>query len=285
MNTPQIERSALLPGAYNGTAESSKSAVSWAAILAGAVVAASVSLILVAIGSGLDLLSVSPWSGSGVSLTTFTALSAIWFIVIQWVASGVGGYLTGRLRTRWVDTHTHEVFFRDTAHGFVTWALASILAALLFASAAASLTSGATHAAALAAGLGPRGATMGGSYDLDVLFRSAGSDANGPSSVPDPRPEALRLMANGLSHGDVPPSDRTYLASVVAAHTGISQSDAEQRVDVFIAQSKEAADKGRKATAAFAIFTAISMLIGAFIACVAAALGGQRRDFQAVSAR
>jgi hypothetical protein len=284
MNTPQIERSALLPGAYNGTAESSKSAVSWAAILAGAVVAASVSLILVAIGSGLDLLSVSPWSGSGVSLTTFTALSAIWFIVIQWVASGVGGYLTGRLRTRWVDTHTHEVFFRDTAHGFVTWALASILAALLFASAAASFTSGATHAAAMAAGPGSRGATMGGSYDLDVLFRSAGSDANGPSSA-DPRPEALRLMANGLSHGDVPPSDRTYLASVVAAHTGISQSDAEQRVDAFIAQSKEAADKGRKATAAFAIFTAISMLIGAFIACVAAALGGQRRDFQAVSVR
>src|SRR5262245_60628885 len=111
--------------------EAFSSAVSWPAILAGAFVAASVSLILIALGSGLGLASVSPWRGEGASATTFTVITAIWLIVIQWVASGLGGYVTGRLRTKWVRTHTHEVFFRDTAHGFVTWALSTVIGAFV----------------------------------------------------------------------------------------------------------------------------------------------------------
>src|SRR3981189_3715567 len=93
------------------------SAVSWPAIVAGAFVAASVSLVLFALGSGLGFASISPWPGHGVSATTFAVTTAIWLIVMQWVSSGFGGYITGRLRTRWIGTHTHEVFFRDTGHG------------------------------------------------------------------------------------------------------------------------------------------------------------------------
>src|ERR1700730_4835360 len=97
--------------------ESPISAVSWPAIIAGAVVAAAASLVLVVLGSGLGLASVSPWRNVGASATTFTIMTAIWLIVVQWAASGLGGYLTGRLRTKWVGTHTNEVFFADTAHG------------------------------------------------------------------------------------------------------------------------------------------------------------------------
>lgn len=270
-----IERSAVAPV----PSESAQSAVSWAAIIAGAAVAASASLILVAIGAGFDLLSVSPWGGHGVSAATFTAMTAVWFVVIQWVASAVGGYVTGRLRTKWVALHTHEVFFRDTAHGFATWGVATLLTAFVFASSAASLVSGGTHVAAApmqgstASGPGP----LAASYDLDVLFRGASFNTAG-SGTPDPRPEVMRLVANGLANGEVPSADHSYLAALVAARTGISQAEANQRVDAFITHSKAAADKARKASAAFAILTGISLLIGAFIACVAAALGGRERD-------
>jgi hypothetical protein len=270
-------------------AESSRSAISWGAIIGGAVVAAAVSLVLIALGAGFDLAAVSPWSGSGASATTFTAMTAIWFIVIQWLASAAGGYLTGRLRTQWVNTHAHEVFFRDTAHGLVTWALASVLAAGVLTSTAASLTAGGVRAATtLASGAAASDNTRGtaaGSYDLDVLFRGreANSDA-GTAAVAQARAEAMRIFANGLSNRGVPADDRRYLAQLVSARTGVSQAEAEQRVDTFLEHSKQAADRARKTGSAIALFTALSMLIGAFIACVAAAIGGRRRDEELIPA-
>jgi hypothetical protein len=286
MNTRVTESGLFEPGAFGASAESSRSAVSWAAIFAGAVVAAAVSLILVALGSALGLSALSPWSG-GASATTFTVMTAIWLIITQWVAAAFGGYLTGRLRTKWVATHTHEVFFRDTAHGFVAWALATVLTVALLASAAASLAAGGARIAAVgssAALAGTRGPGPMGSYDLDVLFRGGSADAAAPGGA-DPRGEALRILANGLGNGgkgaDVAAEDRAYLASVVSARAGVSPAEAQARVDTFITRSKEAMDNARKAGAAAALFTARSMLVGAFIACVAAALGGGRRDLNA----
>jgi hypothetical protein len=93
------------------------------------------------------------------------------------------------------------------------------------------------------------------------------------------------IRSNGVRNGDVPPADRTYLAQLVAAKTGVPQADAQKRVDDTIASTKEAetkarqaADAARKATATFAIFTALSLMIGAFVACAAAAYGGNLRD-------
>jgi hypothetical protein len=309
----------------NQTVESTKSAVSWGAIVAGAVVAAAVSLILLALASGLGLASVSPWPNSGASLTTFSVMTAIGLIVVQWVASGIGGYMTGRLRTKWTGTHTHEVFFRDTAHGFIMWALSTVLVASLLASATASLVGAGAHGAAMVAtgvaaggagaagsamtnsgGAGGAGAGAGASgstgdssappgtmapvgsispYNVDALFRAAQPNANGAGSNADARAEATRILARSLSSGDVPAADRTYLAQLVAARTGLSDSDAQKRVDDTIAQvqadetkARQAADTARKASSAASIFTALSMVIGAFIACAAAALGGQLRD-------
>ena len=126
-------------GEATHTLESSISAISWAAIIGGAFATAALSLILLALGSGFGLASVSPWPNSGASVTTFTAMTAIWLIIVQWLSSGLGGYLTGRLRTKWVGVHTHEVFFRDTAHGFSAWAVAMIVGAAVLASAVSSL--------------------------------------------------------------------------------------------------------------------------------------------------
>jgi MFS family permease len=120
--------------------ESSASAVESAAIVAGALGAVGVSIILFTLGSGLGLSTVSPWSFSNPSPTTFGLVAAVWLITTQWLASGFGGYLTGRLRTKWVGIRTDEVFFRDTAHGFLPWALATVLAAAFFALAAAAAT-------------------------------------------------------------------------------------------------------------------------------------------------
>ena len=119
--------------------ESSASAVEWAAIVGGAIAAIGITIILFTLGSGLGLSTVSPWSWSNPSPTTFGVVAGIWLIVTQWLASALGGYLTGRLRTKWVGIRTDEVFFRDTAHGFLAWALATVLMATFFTLAASAV--------------------------------------------------------------------------------------------------------------------------------------------------
>lgn len=255
-----------------------KSAASWPSIFAGAFVAASATVMLVALGSGIGFASISPWSGHGVSVATFAVSTAIWIIVTQWIAAALGGYIAGRLRTRWVGTHTHEVFFRDTAHGLITWAVATILVAVVAAGSAMSAAGAAGHAVADATAAG---ALM--PYDVDKLFRSTSTAAGTAAS--EARVEAAHIVANAFANGSVPDADRTYLAEQVAARTGASQSEAQARVDGLIAAVTQAqeklkadADKAKKAAAQASIYLALSMLIGAFIASVSAALGGRIRD-------
>jgi MFS family permease len=174
--------------------ESSASAVEWAAIVGGALGAVGVSIILFTLGSGLGLSTVSPWSWSNPSPTTFGMVAAIWLIITQWLASALGGYLTGRLRKKWVGIRTDEVVFRDTAHGFLAWALATVLMATFITLAASAV-----------------------------------------ATVPEATTNAATVSA-------------------------------------------EAAEQARKAAAAFSMFTALSFLVGAFIGCVAGALGGYHRD-------
>jgi hypothetical protein len=288
-------------------AAAGKSAASWAAIIAGAVVAVAASLILLALGSGLGFAALSPWADHGVSATTFTVTTAIWLIVTQWISAGLGGYLAGRLRTRWIGTHSHEVFFRDTAHGLVTWAVATIVAAALVAASALSLAGAGVHAASAAVSAGATAVSAGAqettgaqgtapgasapgpsafaaSYGTDKLFRTA-APAEGAPSVQDLRAEAGRIMANAISAGSVPDADRRYLADLIAAKTGLSQAEARARVDEWVSmgmeaqtKAKAAADAARKAASQASIYTALSLLVGAFIASISAALGGKLRD-------
>jgi hypothetical protein len=264
--------------------EASSSAVNWAPIFAGALAALALTVILTTLGAGLNLTTISAWPNSGASITTFTISTGIALIIVQWLSSALGGFITGRLRTKWTGVHTHEVFFRDTAHGFLSWALATIAGTALFAAATTSVLSGGVRAATEVG----RGATQAAAsaiseYSVDSLFRSDHMDAS--ISNQDAATQASRILANGIRTGDVPAGDRTYLAQLVAAKTGIPQADAQKRVDDTIATTKEAetkarqaADAARKATATFAIFAALSLIIGAFVAGAAAAFGGNMRD-------
>lgn len=264
--------------------EASSSAVSWAAIFAGAFAALALTVVLTSLGTGLGLTTISPWPNSGASVTAFTISAGIGLIVVQWLSSALGGFITGRLRTKWTGLHTHEVFFRDTAHGFLSWALATVVGTALLAAATASIVGGGVRAASTMAGEAGQVATSSVSgYSVDALFRSDHIDA--AASNQDVDTQATRILANGIRTGDVPTADRSYLAQLVAAKAGIPQADAQKRVDDTIATTKEAAtrarqlaDAARKATATFAIFTALSMIIGAFVACAAAAIGGSIRD-------
>jgi hypothetical protein len=275
-------------------AEGPTSAVAWSAIFGGAVAALAATLVLMSLGTGLGLTTVSPWPNSNPSATTFGVVAAIWLVIVQWLSSALGGYLTGRLRTKWVGMHTDEVFFRDTAHGFLAWAVATVVVVIFVASAALSGVSGAAKAGTAVASSAAEGAGQGArqeagnssdptAYLVDLLFRS--DNPNVATQGGDIRSEATRILVAGVRNGDLPPPDRAYLGKLVASKTNLSQPEAEKRVDIVIAQMKDAAakarqaaDTARKTAVSISILTALSMVIGAFIASAAAALGGRLRD-------
>ncbi|MET2829347.1 hypothetical protein [Mesorhizobium shangrilense] len=283
------------------TTESSSTAVSWGPIIAGAFAASTLTFILMLLGSGLGLTMVSPWSGSGASITTFAVSTAIWLVIVQWLSSGVGGYLAGRLRTKWVGVHTDEVYFRDTAHGFLAWALATLLVVGVLGSAlSAALGSGVQAVSTVASGAA-MGASAGASsnasgasadnatsYLVDSLFRPADASrlaAANPQNDAAAASQASRILIAGAAAGEVSADDKTYLSQLVAARTGLSETDAKTRVDAILAKvqdakvkAKQAADTARKGSATFALLGALSLVIGAFIASAAAALGGRQRD-------
>ncbi len=301
------------PVAYGVTpVPQGESAVSWGAILAGAAAAAALSLILLLLGTGLGLSSASPWANQGGSATTLGVSTILWLTFTQLAASGMGGYLAGRLRTRWISVHTDEVYFRDTAHGFLAWSVASLVTAALLtttigaivsggAQAAGNVASGAaTTAAAAAAGgatAASRGAANGSSdssaYFIDSLFRkNAGAatptaDANAMSpaptaapTAPAPTAEVGRIFANSLRTGNLPTNDVQYVGQLVVQRTGLSQQDAEKRVtDTYTATQaklKEAEDKAREATdqaRKASAYAALWMFISLLIGAFVASLG------------
>lgn len=255
-----------------GSSSSLSGAVSWGAILAGAAAAASLSLILLILGVGLGLSSVSPWARDGMSAATFGVSTILWLTLTQLLASAMGGYLAGRLRTKWTEVHTDEVYFRDTAHGFLAWAVASLATAALLSSvigsilgggvqAGASVVGGAASTASSAAGgaaassrmaPGSDGAPMG--YFVDSLFRrdaaaaapTAGAAGSPGGMVANERDsgkdvaEVSRIFMNVSRSQALPPEDIRYVGQMVAQRTGLSQQDAERRVaDVYArAQAK-----------------------------------------------
>ena len=254
--------------------EANSSGVSWGAVIAGAFVAAALSLALLALGTGIGLSAVSPWASAGASASAIGWTAIGWLVLMQLIASSVGGYLAGRLRTKWVNVHTHEVYFRDTAHGFLVWAVGLVITAAFLTSAATSAIGGAARAGAIAAETsGPAQSRDG--YLVDTLLRTSASSPDKDASV---RGEVGLILANSLREGSLPPADRAYLAQVVAARTGASQADAERRVDDAYAQARQAADTARKAAAHAMYWTFLALLIGAFSASFAATIGGRERD-------
>jgi hypothetical protein len=272
----------------------SDSAISWAAVTAGAVAAMALTLVLLSIGTALGFSSVSPWPNAGLSVTTFKIASGIYLVVTALIASTIGGYISGRLRSKWRGVHNYEVQFRDTAHGLLAWAFATIVGSVLLGGAVTLFAAGA------ATGTGPTNAAPQRDnstldYYVAQLFRPASGGGGVATTVPagaapatDRRPvqgrdQASRTARLIFAHAAVngaplEQNDRTYLAQLVAAQTGIGQADAEKRVDEVTSQARAAADTARKAAAQLSMWIAISMLIGAFAASAAAIEGGQLRD-------
>jgi hypothetical protein len=266
-----------------------RSAVSWGAVIGGGIVACAATLFLLAFGVGVGLSTISPWSNEGVSATTFKVGAGLYLVAMAILSSAVGGYLTGRLRATWATVHEHEIYFRDTAHGLLAWAFATALGVTLLGAAGTHILAGASAGSIPAAAAGASSAANPVDPYVDTLLRADPAPAPaGAGAVPSPaggsdvqttRAELGRLLAPALQKGgDLSPADRTYIAKVVSARTGLSQADAEKRVSDTIAQAKKAADDARKAAAKLMLWLAASLLAGALAAMLGAVEGGMLRD-------
>lgn len=310
-------------------------ALSWGAIIAGAIAAAAVSFVLLAVGTAFGLSMISPWETDQNEAAALGIGTAIFLIVIHVLASGFGGYLAGRLREKLTHLRHDETYFRDTAHGVLVWALGAVAGAVLIACLSAQIIGGGLTLGA--AGVSVAGQTAGGAmaggedglmgamsqarrdrettgYFVDSLFRPNATSTQGAATpspadtgavVPDissasspnapggdaevKRGEVGRIMTLSLSKGDLALEDKTYVAQVIAQETGMSQADAERRVDEVVGKAKaareeaamaarNAAEQARKAGQAAAIWSAIAMLAGGVAAAVAATWGGKARD-------
>jgi hypothetical protein len=273
---------------------STLSGVSWGAIFAGAAGAAALSLILVLLGFGLGFSAVSPWAGSGISAKGLGISAIVWLAFTQIIASGLGGYLAGRLRVKWAYMHGDEVYFRDTAHGFLAWAVATLVTATLVVGSVSNIVSGGVQAGASVASGAAGGITQAAGsvgedygYFVDGLFRT-----DDPAAVSDDavRGTVTRIFVHTLSNdGQLAAEDRTYLALLVAQRTNLSQPEAELRVDEAVAKARkamddarltarEAADTASKVAAWSTLWMFVALLCGAFFASFAATFGGRRRD-------
>jgi hypothetical protein len=255
--------------------EAYASGVSWAAIIAGAFVVAALSLILLALGSGLGLSSVSPWRNRGLSASTVSKGAVVWLIISQILASAMGGYIAGRLRTKWAIFHSDEVYFRDTAHGFLVWAVGLVITAAFLTSAAISMTGDVVRSSASpAADSAPFG--NDDSYFRDMLLRSAHFGPNYTDL--HLQAEVDRIFAHGLQQKGLSDPDRMYLTRMVAERTGLPEADAQRRVDTVFSHLQQNADLARKAAAQFSLWLFVALLAGAFFASYSATLGGRERD-------
>jgi hypothetical protein len=260
-----------------GKNESFLSGISWAAVIGGAFASASLALILLSLGTGLGFSAVSPWSNFGASAPTIGKTAVGWLILTQILASAMGGYLAGRLRTKWANVHTDEVYFRDTAHGFLVWAVGLVITASLLASAATSLTGAAVRdsrdpindSGAEASILGPN------AYFVDTLLRSTAATDQYQVVI---RGEVNRMFSHALAQGALAPADKNYLVQVVSARTGLGQSDAEKRVSDVFGEAQQSAETTRKAVAHLSLWLFVALLSGAFCASYAGTIGGKQRD-------
>jgi len=292
-----------------------RSVLSWSAIVAGAFAIAAFSLILLTLGTGLGLSSLSPWPGNGAHAKTFGFAAIVWVCVTQVMSAGLGGYLAGRLRRHWPGISTEETHFRDTAHGFLAWSLATLLTAIVLASAVAGLAREGLNAATAAGENGARMAATAVSPDrgnapaayatwpvgylIDGMLRPAAGVYAAASGVQGPdqafataaqKQEITRIFLNSLpARGALSPEDTDYVARIVAQKTGLTPEDSRARVtttwqrleDKMSAldnSARAAADEARKASIHVTLWLFVSLLMGAFAASFMATIGGRMRE-------
>jgi hypothetical protein len=274
--------------------------VEWGAVLAGAALAAAISFVLLTFGAAIGLSATSPWPNSGAPVKLIATLAVLWAMVQQIGAFMVGGYVAGRMRSRWHEPTQHEVEFRDGLHGGLVWAVGIVIgAALLMATAGAAAKTGAELTGRAAGAVAMSGGEPMDAV-LDTMLRPA-TVAQAPSSSSPPSPaaaaarargvgadetrgEMARVLAAAVASGSLSEPNRNYLAQLVAQRSGLSQPEAERRVNEAFTAAREAADKARKAAILTGFVTAASLIISFGAAWWAAMRGGQHRD-NAIPAR
>ena len=253
-----------------------KSYIDWAAVVAGTVLSSAISLVLLTFGTAIGLSMVSPFEGEGTSGPVFAialGLWVLWVVVSSFIA---GGYLAGRMRRRAWDATPHEVEVRDGAHGLTVWALCILVAGLMAAAGVSGIVRGGSEVAGAVASAGAgtdRGPEAFG-YAVDSLFRSVDQRVD-PAAARD---EVARILAKSAVRGEIPDADRTYVARLVAARTGVEPAEAERRLNQVVMEAKQAADTARKAGIWTAFLTAAALLTGAAAAWWGASAGGKHRD-------
>lgn len=265
-----------------------RSYLDWPAVIAGAVVASAISLVLITFGSAIGLSLTSPFDNDGMSAVGLGIALGLWLVWVQVSSFMAGGYVTGRMRRRAYDASEHESDVRDGMHGLVMWGTGVLVGALFLAlSASGAATTAATVAggAAQAAVEKMADAASGAnplSYAVDTAFRGGRPEATNAS---DARDEAMGIVARGIAQGEISEADRTYLAQVIAARTGVPEDQAKARVDTMITNAQQAAEEAKqqaeraKRFAVIAAFvTAASLAISAAAAFWAAGMGGKHRD-------
>jgi hypothetical protein len=256
---------------------------------------------------GVGFSVISPWSDQGVSSTTFTVAAGVYLIVVAMLSNTIGGYIAGRLRTQWNSVNEHERYFRDSAHGFLVWAFATVIGAAILGGAFTHVLAGS------AAGIGPAASTAAQGSPTDVyvdgLLRTDPTQGTQPAAQTNQqatsptaegqtpaalqggqiapqrgpnnvnRAEITRIIVPAVAKGGtLSADDRAYLVKVVSARSGLPQAEAEKRVDTTITQAKAAADKARKSAAALSLWLAASMLAGGLAGILAAIEGGVLRN-------
>jgi hypothetical protein len=263
-----IEEERVYPG---GIATSGY--LAWTPAIAGALIAAALSAVLIAFGAavGLGVASSAPtWRDASVALWL---LSGVFLILVALVSFGFGGYVAGRIRTGRSAADTAETDHRDGLHGLAAWAIAVVLTVLITA-----LVGSATLARTPLARSAPSASAAEPllSYELDRLFRPARRTPNAETAME--RAEAGRILLTSSSHSGVAAEDRTYLVQLVGGITGLTGPDAERRVDNIIANAKTAIARSRRSAIIAAFSIAASILLGAVVAWFAAVEGGRQRD-------
>ncbi len=251
--------------------------VDWCAIAAGAMVATAISVVLFTFGTAIGLSMVSPYEGAGVSRAAYFATLALWTLWVVVSSFMAGGYIAGRLRRRVGDATEHEVDVRDGAHGLLVWATGVVVASIL-------LMLGVTGAVGATAVANRSETTFSDSasitaFTVDALLRP---DANAPQTSPENaaslRDELARLLTYGMTDGELGADDKTYAAQAISRHTGMTQTEAQTRIDTVLADARETANDARKIALLIGFLTAAALLVGAASAAWAATLGGRHRD-------
>jgi hypothetical protein len=265
----QVQRPGFSQSGPLSASESTSSGVSWSAVIAGAFAAAALGFTLMMLGAGAGLSSISIWPRAGFSTQRVAPVAIIWIVVVQALAGALGGFLAGRLRTKWVSVHRHEVHFRDTAHGLLVWCVGLVMTVAFLSSLGAVLAKDLSSMAG-------EDIANPADYFVDQLFRSDRAIPDRPDQAT--RAEARLILSRALGQPAMVSPDRTYLAVLVSARTGLSQSDATNRVEETLTSERRAIDEARKAVAHSLYWLVVALLIGAFSSACAALVGGKRRD-------